>query len=267
MSKLNEYVLRFFNSLPASNAKLLKYGCDPPCQTSETTDDSSSEPNWRSFRSPRATTMYDTLQQGYRAASLPGKSSNPFDSKGADFGAGTASGSALTEQMTSDHVSAMELGMMASYKKTKMANDAEVGRSSGSKDSSWKQTEEGSSWTPIRAGWLDVPRGLAVDSCLVPSRSLESFSNLELRLREPSPPEGVGLVGNNQQGEKSKGVVKEEYEIEEQQRPIHNSSKGNRKPAMPHPDPFWNEQVDWSIVLAHKYTLPQTDPEEVFTSR
>ena len=209
--------------------------------------------------------MYDTLQQGHRAASLPGKSSNPIDSKGADFGAGTASGSALTEEMMSDHVSAMELGMMASYKETNVVNDAEV--SSSSKDSSWKQMEEGSSWTPRRAGWLDVPRGLAVDSCLVPSRSLESFSNLELRLREPSPPEGVGLVGNNQQGEKSKGVVKEEYEIEEQQRPIHNSSKGNRKPAMPHPDPFWNEQVDWSIVLAHKYTLPQTDPEEVFTSR
>ena len=216
--------------------------------------------------------MYDTLQQGYRAASLPaGKSSNPIDSKGADFGAGTASGSALTEQMMSDHVSAMELGMMASYKKTKMANEAEVGRSSGSKDCSWKQTEEGSSWTPRRAGWLDVPRGLAVDSCLVvsklPSSSQESASNLELRMREPSPPEGAGLVGKNQRGEKSKGVVKEEYENEEQHRPIYNSSKGKRKPAMPHPDPFWNQQVDWSIVLAHKYTLPQTDPEEVFTSR
>ena len=213
--------------------------------------------------------MYDTLQQGYRAASLPGKSSNPIDSKGADFGAGTASGSALTEQMTSDHVSAMELGMMASCKKNKMANDAEVGRSRSSKDS--KQTEEGRSWTPRRAGWLDVPRGLAVDSCLVvtklPSSAQESASNLELRLREPSPPEGTGLVGNNQRGEKAKGVVKEECENEEQHRPIYNSSKGKRKPAMPHPDPFWNEQVDWSIVLAHKYTLPQTDPEEVFTSR
>ena len=171
--------------------------------------------------------------------------------------------------MMSDHVSAMELGMMASYKKTKMANDAEV--SSSSKDSSWKQMEEGSSWTPRRAGWLDVPRGLAVDSCLVvtklPSSSQESASNLELRLREPSPSEEAGLVGKNQRGEKSKGVVKEECENEEQHRPIYNSSKGKGKPAMPHPDPFWNEQVDWSIVLAHKYTLPQTDPEEVFTSR
>ena len=98
--------------------------------------------------------------------------------------------------MMSDHVSAMELGMMASYKETNVVNDAEV--SSSSKDSSWKQMEEGSSWTPRRAGWLDVPRGLAVDSCLVvtklPSSAQESASNSERRLREPSPPEGVGLV-------------------------------------------------------------------------
>ena len=65
----------------------------------------------------------------------------------------------------------------------------------------------------------------------------------------------------------SLSVVKEEYENVEQQRPFYNSSNGKGKPAMPHPDPFWNKQVDWSIVLAHKYTLPQTDPEEVFTSR
>ena len=314
---LNPLPPRFFNSLPASNAKRFKYGTDPPYLTSESdldnTDDNDSEnpvdPTWRSFKSPRATTMYESIQ-GYHSgasSSASRKNLSPFDpsSSRANVGDADKSGSVLTEQKMSDHVSAMELSLMASYEEAMRANaiedstakvgEMESGSERGSGTIVAKQSsaagpfsstifQQSSPQSPRGGKWVDVPQCPAVESCLVLSKlphasQEDSPSSVETQSTKPSEKTDLGQSGSGGKGEKSKHAGKGEKEKEAHNflRPSSTAPGGSKKPAgsnksskkkagTARPNPFWNEQVDWTPGLAFKYTLPQTDLIEVPTS-
>ena len=207
-----------------------------------------------------------------------------------------SSRSVLTEQKMLDHVSAMELRMMASYEEAKRASAVEMSTSkagemeSGSEKGSTivaKHSSPGPFSSTILAGssirsspqsprggkWVDVPQCPAVESCLVlsklPLTTQDSSSSLETQFTKPPD------SGSPERGEKSKHGEREEKEVHQFLRPSSaapggskrpaKSSKKERKAGTARSNPFWNEQVDWTPGLALKYTLPQTDLIEVPT--
>ena len=129
--------------------------------------------------------------------------------------------------------------------------------------------------SPRGGKWVDVPQCPAVESCLTLSKlPLASSPSLETKSTKPSEKTDLGRTGSPERGEKSKHG--EEKEADHFHRPssgspgesknpagLNKSSKRERKAGTARPDPFWNEQVDWTPGLAFKYTLPQTDLIEV----
>ena len=224
--------------------------------------------------------MYESIQ-GYHtsSASSPRKNLSSLDlgsSPQANVG-----DAVLTEQKMLDHVSAMEVRMMASYEEAKRASAMEASTTKASEIDSG--SEKGSTIvakhcsagpfsilasgsrsspppSPRGGKWVDVPQCPAVESCFLLSKL-------------PLPPEDSAP----EKGEKSKHVGNQEEENEAHHflRPssaapwgskkdlLKKSSKKEGKPSCARPDPFWNEQVDWTPGLALKYSLPQTDLIEV----
>ena len=241
--------------------------------------------------------MYESIQGYHSASSSTRKNLSPSDPSGSRANVGEtadSSRSVLTEQKMLDHVSAMELRMMASYEEAKRASAVEMPTSkagemeSGSERGSTivaKHSSPGPFSSTILVGssirsspqsprggkWVDVPQCPAVESCLVlsklPLTAQDSSSSLETQLTKPPD------SGSPERGEKSKHGGKEE--VHQFLRPSSaapgwskrpaKSSKKVRKAGTARSNPFWNEQVDWTPGLALKYTLPQTDLIEVPT--
>ena len=250
--------------------------------------------------------MYESIQGYHSASSSTRKNLSPSDPSSSRANVGETADSSrtvLTEQKMLDHVSAMELRMMASYEEAKRASAVEMPTSkagemeSGSERGSTivaKHSSPGPFSSTILAGsfirsspqsprggkWVDVPQCPAVESCLVlsklPLTAQDSLSSLESQFTKP--PDKTDLVvdsGSPERGEKSKHGGREEKEVHNFLRPSSaapgwskrpaKSSKKVRKAGTARSNPFWNEQVDWTPGLALKYTLPQTDLIEVPT--
>ena len=163
--------------------------------------------------------------------------------------------------------------------------------------SSWTglagSSKRSSPQSPRGGKWVDVPQCPAVESCLTLTKlPLPSPPSLETKSTKPSEKTDPGRTGSAERGEKSKHG--EEKEADHFLRPSpappalpgppdspgqpgppgqpggskktagsNKRSKRERKCGTARPDPFWNEQVDWTPGLAFKYTLPQTDLLEV----
>ena len=234
--------------------------------------------------------MYESIQ-GYHSGSSSTRK-GPLDPSSSRPSVGDTGGSLLTEQTMLDHVSAMEVRMMASYEEAKRANAIEAAATS--KTSEMESVSEGGSGTTIvlkqsseaaaglfpsskmssgspqspRGGkWVDVPQCPAVESCFALNKlPLASAPSLDQSTKTSEKTD----LGSMERGEKSKhGQDKDsDHFLRPSSAPPGWSKKSavqkrERKARTPRPDPFWNEQVDWTPGLAFKCTLPQTDLIEV----